>query len=491
MITYLVQMIICSGLLYGYYHFFLKNERFHRYNRYYLLCIIFLSIVLPLFKIPVYVSEQESKTAVLQSLASINLIQNATPGRMDATEINSSISTTTQLWFGLYKIVVLFFLIKFVIAMTEIYKLKATHITKKIGDITIIDTDHPNSPFSFFKWLFWNNKLNFQSEKGQQVFRHELYHIKKKHTLDILLLEIILSLFWINPVFYFIRRELKIIQEFLADQYACAKETESGYVELLLMQSFGTHQFSLVNPFFNHQLKRRITMLTSSKKPAYQYLRKLMVLPLVAVAVLLFAFTYKNEFNASKEPVKDQGPTVVKITQKSNVQFKPLARIKDTIPIKSHKEFKYDTEKKNYYLMDEVTVVSFGSDNTAVIQPPKNRIDISASYPGGSNAWKNYLEKNLCGDVPMKNGARPGIYNVRIKFMIEPNGSLSNFEPITDEGYGMEQEAVRVLAKSDKWKPALNNKYGETKPVRAYRIQQFSFRVIDNTKPANSSAIAQ
>ena len=36
-LLYLLQVIIASGLLYGYYHFFLRNNRFHQYNRFYLL----------------------------------------------------------------------------------------------------------------------------------------------------------------------------------------------------------------------------------------------------------------------------------------------------------------------------------------------------------------------------------------------------------------------------------------------------------------------
>ena len=53
MITYILQVTLCSTLLYVYYYFCLRNERFHQYNRFYLLGAIIFSILIPLIKIPV------------------------------------------------------------------------------------------------------------------------------------------------------------------------------------------------------------------------------------------------------------------------------------------------------------------------------------------------------------------------------------------------------------------------------------------------------
>ncbi|HMU73625.1 MAG TPA: hypothetical protein PKD93_12835, partial [Ferruginibacter sp.] len=48
---YMLKVIICSGILFGYYWVFLRNKIFHRYNRFYLLSAIVLSLLLPLLKI--------------------------------------------------------------------------------------------------------------------------------------------------------------------------------------------------------------------------------------------------------------------------------------------------------------------------------------------------------------------------------------------------------------------------------------------------------
>lgn len=81
-----------------------------------------------------------------------------------------------------------------------------------------------------------------------------------------------------QSIFLAYKKELRAIHEFLADRYAVSGNDKWNYAELLLMQTLNTQQ-SLVNPFFNNQIKRRIAMITNSKKPGHQYLRKVMVLP--------------------------------------------------------------------------------------------------------------------------------------------------------------------------------------------------------------------
>src|SRR5215467_13379219 len=65
LLFYLGQVIICSGILYGYYHFFLRNKKFHLYNRYYLLIATGISIVIPFLNIPVYFSAAQQEHSVI------------------------------------------------------------------------------------------------------------------------------------------------------------------------------------------------------------------------------------------------------------------------------------------------------------------------------------------------------------------------------------------------------------------------------------------
>jgi len=105
--------------------------------------------------------------------------------------------------------------------------------------------------------------------------------------------------------------------------------------------------------------------------------------------------------------------------------------------------------------------------------PAFEKVDIEASFPGGDAAWRKFLEKNLRGDVASENGAPAGIYNVLVQFIVDKDGSLSGAKALTNWGYGMEKEVLRLLTISPPWSPAIQN----GRAVKAYRRQPVTFQI--------------
>ena len=105
------------------------------------------------------------------------------------------------------------------------------------------------------------------------------------------------------------------------------------------------------------------------------------------------------------------------------------------------------------------------------------KVDVEATFTGGSQAWKRYLERNLNANVPVENDAPIGIYTVIAQFIVDKNGNISNIETLTDFGYGMEQEVIRILKKSPQWVPAMQN----DRVVKAYRKQPITFVIEDGS----------
>ncbi|MCF3110904.1 energy transducer TonB [Niabella sp. CC-SYL272] len=99
--------------------------------------------------------------------------------------------------------------------------------------------------------------------------------------------------------------------------------------------------------------------------------------------------------------------------------------------------------------------------------------DKNAFYPGGPDGWIRFLQRNLKAAVPAKNGANNGVYRVLIQFIVDADGTVSDIRPVTFEGYGMEEEAIRVIKKSGKWSPAIIN----GKPVKTYSVISIPFFV--------------
>ncbi|MBO9618516.1 MAG: energy transducer TonB [Niabella sp.] len=100
------------------------------------------------------------------------------------------------------------------------------------------------------------------------------------------------------------------------------------------------------------------------------------------------------------------------------------------------------------------------------------RIEKEAEYPGD---WQRYLSTNLRADGAVDNGATPGNYQVIVQFVVAADGTVSDIKVLKDPGFGMGDEAIRVIKKSGKWKPAIQNGY----PVKAYRKQPITFQVLE------------
>jgi len=121
---------------------------------------------------------------------------------------------------------------------------------------------------------------------------------------------------------------------------------------------------------------------------------------------------------------------------------------------------------------------------TQITEAPKSndedkiftKVENEAEFPGGEAAWRRYLERNLNPSAPVDNGAPQGTYQVIVRFIVSKDGSISDVTPETKFGYGMEEEAVKVIKKGPKWTPALQN----GRNVNAYRRQPITFQVQEN-----------
>ncbi len=113
------------------------------------------------------------------------------------------------------------------------------------------------------------------------------------------------------------------------------------------------------------------------------------------------------------------------------------------------------------------------NDSVAVDSKTFSKVDVEAEYPGGIDGWRKFLIKNLNAQVPGNNGAPASMYTVMARFIVRKDGTLDSIKIESSEGYGMDEEVIRVITKSGKWIPAVQN----GKPVNAYRRQPIIFMV--------------
>jgi TonB-dependent SusC/RagA subfamily outer membrane receptor len=280
---YLLKVVICSGILFLYYHAFLRNRVFHRWNRFYLLSAVVLSLCLPLIKLDVLTGE----TSTPDLLNYLLLAQSADTYLEEFTVYyRPGFQTSDWLLLG-YALVSAAVLIALLISISKIINIIRRHTATRFHNIRLFETREPGTPFSFLHFIFWNEEIPLHTTAGQQIFQHELVHVKDKHTWDKLFMQVVLVFFWCNPIFWLIRRELRLVHEFIADQKAVGNDTEA-FAAMILQAVYPAHADAIRNPFFHSSIKRRLHMLTQLQNPKVAYFSRLAVLPLTALVFLAF-----------------------------------------------------------------------------------------------------------------------------------------------------------------------------------------------------------
>ncbi len=410
---YLLKMIGCSGVLLCYYVMFLRNKKFHQYNRFYLLLTVIISFVLPVLNISIPWLGDVQAPIYMQTLDIISV--DASVSVMPA----DSLTGVGIIAFGFYFLISGYMLVRLIKSLWTVRLIVNKYSSEQIDSILFYNTDEANTPFSFTNKIFWNKQLPLHSEKGQQVFRHELYHVMQRHSMDIILMQLVLVFAWINPFFHIIKKELATIHEFLADQFAVSDSDRYAYAEFLVMNAIDSKHISVTHHFFNSSLKRRITMiLLNSGNNRFSYVARIMSVPLV---ILLFcSVALKAEISVNDTTIVN--PPLVSVQEKT----KTPSAIADTEP----------------------------------------------EYPGGQQAWRNYLNKTF--KYPKKAIDANIQGTVMLRFLVSSRGDVSKVEAVSGpEKGGLREEAIRVIKKSGPWTAAVRN----GNAVTAYKNLPITFRL--------------
>lgn len=330
---YFGKMILVSAVMSAYYLLFLRDKTFHHYNRFYLLGTMVLSLLLPLLKVEYFTIETDSRILLLLN----QLNQNS----------SQEVENTFNFWdFGalILGIVSFFLLAKLTLGLVKIHQLKKEFPKESIEGITFYNTNLHDAPFSFFRNLFWKKSILINSDLGKQILKHEMVHIEQKHSFDKLFVQIIQSLFWFNPIFYFIKKEITLIHEYLADKKAVKNADTRAFAQMLLASNFSGNVLPATSPFLSSNLKKRLKMLTQ-KNTKYSYARRILALP------ILFGVSFALLVNAKNIEIKKQNKAIeiaVQELKKDTVKEKDVQKLLEAQQAKINKaseKIKKENEK--------------------------------------------------------------------------------------------------------------------------------------------------
>ena len=311
---YLLEANLYLAVFYGLYRLMLHKETFYNLNRYYLIFTTLLSFALPLLQV-----------------GYLKLILGQDRNLADTTTTLSPSGTNGDSLFSLnhllptvYLIVSLGFVLKLAYSIYGMARIAKSAKRRKQNGIIYVELSSSLSAFSFFNFLFINPVI----EKKDAILKHEMVHISQRHSLDILLFEIVQICNWFNPITWLMKKDIKLQHEYIADEITTNSSIQKHEYALFLIQnSFGHMPSQLSNQFFNQSiLKMRINMLNKRKSAGKARLRLLFVIPvlggMLCVSTLAFSKDYTTfDLYASANGVSK--PSVQDTLKKKSIAKSP------------------------------------------------------------------------------------------------------------------------------------------------------------------------
>jgi beta-lactamase regulating signal transducer with metallopeptidase domain len=267
----------------------LTKETFHRFNRIALISIILFSSIVPLITITT-----EEPTQVQNAVTSVEqlIIQSSEVIIIEDKAIGQEVTSTFN-WLHLILIIylsgVIFFICYNLFSLGRMLYWLNSYPRKKTEDGTILIVHDMNiAPFSWMNFIAISEKD--MEENGREILIHEKAHIKKYHSLDILIANICSITQWFNPAIWLLKQELQNIHEYEADEEVIREGVNAKQYQLLLIKkAVGKRLYSMANSFNHSKLKKRITMMSKRKSNQWARLKYLYVLPVIAVSIAAFA----------------------------------------------------------------------------------------------------------------------------------------------------------------------------------------------------------
>jgi len=266
--------------------FFLRNERFFILNRIYLITGILTSFFFPFISIHYTIVLPVVRSMQLES-AVVSNIQNTGTGIFPNLRLVLLVLYVSGILFMLTQIIRQGRRVLLAIKKSEVITLQS---------VKLIRTTEFTTAFSFFSYVFVNPSIS-DIETGE-IMNHEMVHIRQKHWLDLVLVELLCLMQWFNPLVWFYVRFMRQNLEYLADEVALQRTSDPAiYRATLLNQIVGVPVVSLANSFNYSLNKKRFNMMKNIISSPYRKMKILLILPVFAIVLYAFAkpdYKYKS-----------------------------------------------------------------------------------------------------------------------------------------------------------------------------------------------------
>lgn len=449
MLPIILKIILCSGALLGLYHLFLAKEKTLVFNRFYLLSALVFSLCIPFATIEIKQPEKENAT-ILSAANEQSILQMPITAQQESFDFS-------QMILIIYFAVAGIFILKIVYSIAKIRRLKGRKIIYQNRNVFLLNKNL--APFSFWNTIYISEADFNNSIIDPAVFMHEEIHVRQKHSIDVLFIEILKAVCWFNPIFYLYKKAIINNHEFIADEGVIAQNKNvKNYQELILQEILKQQNLPLIHQFNFNNTKKRFIMMTR-KNSKFAKAKRYLVIPVFAVAAIVFAEkTYAkvvSENISIKNPSEKTEKIIPKRLSKEDKQtnYSEIVNTQETNHLKTDTiRPKTKTETNSLKQEKENT-----EDNPVPPPPPPSTNFVQAEYPGGMVAIRNKFMQNFDGSI-LESDDKDVMKSV-VYMTIDKDGNVDNIIAKGDnEKFNREAErALKTTLADTKWKPATND----------------------------------
>ena len=352
---------------------------------------------------------------------------------VEVTYIANSISEEiTPIWdyiVTLYLIGVIVMTLYFLVSLVRLalFIIKGEHI-KQDGSHIILHRHNSVAPFAWCGYMMMPRRDWY--EYGQMIVRHEKAHIECRHWIDLLFMQAAIIITLYCPAIWLLRNELHTLHEYEADSRVLASGVKREEYQMFLIKKTVGARFATLSNCLNHSsLKKRITMMLSSKQTGTARVRAFVMVPAMALALIGLATpavsAVINEVSAAT-PVEDLR---YKISEKSDSTIRVTERNSDMVV----------TEKAD-------------ADNAV----PFIKTETAPNFPGGKDKLRAFINKNI--KFP-ETAYKDGVLNMDavVQLTIAKDGVVKDAKIVKSSGKTLDGEALRVAFMLPQFHPGLNN----------------------------------
>ena len=411
MIAYLITNGLLLSVFYAFFMLFMRKTTFFTFNRFALLSGSLLCLALPLFH------WNFSGTPVANAIPPLTLPQAVVSAESEASAAAGKGISWLEAISGIYLLGALTVLFMNILSIIQTCRMIASgeHIRKDGFKVTIVDA--PVASFSFLGHIV-SSREDFTA--NPVILTHEMCHVRKNHSLDVLLFSVITVLHWYNPLVWLARAELKMLHEYEADDSVIDQGVNvADYQLLLVRKAVGEHRFRLANGFNHTKLSNRITMMMSEKTNGLLRLAYVACVPLLACMLCFSSFRSPDTTESLNSIVVDND--VVAMPTVNNTS--------------------------------EATTPATSDEDKSI---PLQLVEVKPMFQGGdANNFAKWVNENIVYPEDAKKAKKQG--RVVVMFTITNEGKLENAKVLRGTFKSMDDEALRVIKSSPEWKPGMMN----------------------------------